>query len=71
MTSDNDLQKEERGLTEDDINLELENAEIYDRTMLNALDYGLELENIIINTLEWEHELALETKLNLTAPVIL
>ncbi|MFN8398910.1 MAG: hypothetical protein U0X74_02765 [Anaerolineales bacterium] len=70
MTSNHDSQREKRSLNEDDINLELENAEIYDRTMLNALDYGLEVESNIINALKWEEEIAFELKLYLTAPCI-
>ena len=51
-----------------EINMEFENAEISDRNAVDSADYELIIEDNIINGLEWNREIKLESTLFLTAP---
>lgn len=55
-------------MNEIEINMEFENAEMSDRNAVDSADYELIIEDNIINGLEWDREIKLDSVLFLTAP---
>ncbi len=48
-------------MNEMEINMEFENAEISDRNAVDSADYELIIEDNIINDLEWDREIKMDS----------